>query len=61
MKKNVNSKNYNINNVPLYYCSECEEIFYPDFVIKVFNRLDWKLLAGSTYEFDYLQRNIRKE
>ncbi|MGE5473552.1 MAG: YgiT-type zinc finger protein [Ignavibacteriales bacterium] len=61
IKKSINNKLYTINNVPIFYCEECEEIFYPDSVIKVFNKVDWKLLVSNIYDFEYLQRNIRKE
>jgi len=61
LKKSFNNKLYTINNVPIYYCTKCEEIFYPDFVIKVFNKIDWRILINNTYDFGYLQRNIPKD
>lgn len=58
IRKSFNHKMVTIYNVPLFYCKNCREVFYPDFVIDAFknfakseeqpSKCDFKSLSLTT-------------
>ncbi|MGE5329855.1 MAG: YgiT-type zinc finger protein [Deltaproteobacteria bacterium] len=54
LRKNLNGKMVLIKNVPLYNCKSCREVFYPNHVIKLLNKLPSLNLEKNEYEFESL-------
>lgn len=54
LRKTYGGKIVLIKNVPLYNCKSCREVFYPNFVIKILNKLAALKLDKNEYEFDLL-------
>lgn len=61
MSKVFNNKQYMLNNIPMFFCKECDELFYPEAVLKLFKRVHWQTLGKSDYEFEFLERNAPRE
>jgi len=54
LRKTYNGKMILIKDVPLYNCKSCREVFYPNYVIKIFNKLPNLNLDKNEYDFNYL-------
>jgi len=55
LRKSYNGKMILITNVPLYNCKSCREVFYPSFVIKVFNKIPTLELDKNEYEYNSIK------
>ncbi len=58
IRKPVNGKIMVINDVPLFSCKSCREVFYPSFVIQVLNKIQKLELDSSRYSFESICKNI---
>lgn len=52
IKKSVCDKMISVKNVPLHCCRDCREIFYPDSVIIVLNKLPDRKLNKNEYMYE---------
>ncbi len=52
VRRPVNGKMTTINNVPLFSCKSCREVFFPAFVIQVLNKIQRLELDSSRYSFE---------
>ena len=51
IRRSFNGRMVTIHNVPMFFCRSCREIFFPNYVINIFNAMS-KLELDSTY-FDF--------
>ncbi|MGE5474997.1 MAG: YgiT-type zinc finger protein [Ignavibacteriales bacterium] len=54
LRKPYNDRMILIKNVPLYNCKSCREVFYPNYVIKILNKLQSLKLDKNEYDFESL-------
>ena len=57
-RRPINGRMLLIHNVPLFFCRGCREIFYPDFVINVFNNIPKLELNSNKYKFEFIYNLI---